>query len=333
MANYTDLKCLVCGETFCENDDIVVCPVCGTPHHRECYKNIGHCVNLKWHEQNKIYNVDEEREKVEDEEFSRMQKEDEENRKNAPDINCPRCNAVNDSQAIFCNRCGAPLIKNTDGQASSQNFGRGFFIGPFPPFAMHNPDDEIESIKIWKLSSVIRENSFKFISQFKNMTTRKKKTSFNFAAFIFSPFYFFYRKMYSIGIVTLILSILFDIPATLLNFTNESLSKMMGMTVTFGLNLTTAQYNLLSNIAYFSTIAASVLSVLCGLFANYFYLKKCKKICKDIESVAKTNDEFIQLANKKGGVNKSIIIAFIVIYVIIIWVGTFFLMSPDIFGV
>ena len=41
MANkfrFTNEKCPVCNNTFKEDDDIAVCPECGTPHHRECYK-------------------------------------------------------------------------------------------------------------------------------------------------------------------------------------------------------------------------------------------------------------------------------------------------------
>lgn len=36
-------KCPVCNKQFKEGDDIVVCPECGTPHHRECYEQEEHC--------------------------------------------------------------------------------------------------------------------------------------------------------------------------------------------------------------------------------------------------------------------------------------------------
>ena len=34
MSNYLGSKCIMCGQEFKENDDIVVCPDCGTPYHR-----------------------------------------------------------------------------------------------------------------------------------------------------------------------------------------------------------------------------------------------------------------------------------------------------------
>ena len=41
--NYKGVSCPVCGQPFQEGDDIVVCPECGAPHHRACYKQLGHC--------------------------------------------------------------------------------------------------------------------------------------------------------------------------------------------------------------------------------------------------------------------------------------------------
>ena len=43
VMNYQGVCCPVCGKPFQEGDDIVVCPECGAPHHRECYKSLGHC--------------------------------------------------------------------------------------------------------------------------------------------------------------------------------------------------------------------------------------------------------------------------------------------------
>ena len=41
MADYTGKKCTVCDRSFSRDDDIVVCPDCGTPYHRECYLEKG----------------------------------------------------------------------------------------------------------------------------------------------------------------------------------------------------------------------------------------------------------------------------------------------------
>ena len=46
---YSNYKCPVCNNQFTEDDDVVVCPECGTPHHRECYIENGKCVNADKH--------------------------------------------------------------------------------------------------------------------------------------------------------------------------------------------------------------------------------------------------------------------------------------------
>ena len=35
---------------FNDSDDIVVCPECGTPYHRDCYKQVGECINTELHD-------------------------------------------------------------------------------------------------------------------------------------------------------------------------------------------------------------------------------------------------------------------------------------------
>lgn len=47
--NYTNYKCPVCNNQFTDEDDIVVCPECGTPHHRECYIQNSVCANVDKH--------------------------------------------------------------------------------------------------------------------------------------------------------------------------------------------------------------------------------------------------------------------------------------------
>ena len=50
--SYRGQHCPICGKEFCDGDDIVVCPECGTPYHRECYKTAGHGVNEERHSEN-----------------------------------------------------------------------------------------------------------------------------------------------------------------------------------------------------------------------------------------------------------------------------------------
>ena len=55
---YTNYKCPVCEAIFNEEDDVVVCAECGTPHHRECYNQTGECYNHKKHGTNQPIEVE-----------------------------------------------------------------------------------------------------------------------------------------------------------------------------------------------------------------------------------------------------------------------------------
>ena len=48
--DYTGIKCPVCEKTFTKQDDVVVCPECGAPYHRECYQKEGHCIFEEKHQ-------------------------------------------------------------------------------------------------------------------------------------------------------------------------------------------------------------------------------------------------------------------------------------------
>ncbi|MBQ6935460.1 MAG: hypothetical protein IJN49_02825 [Clostridia bacterium] len=51
--------CPVCERVFTENDEIVVCPECGTPHHKECYFSLGECKNKALHSEGFTYKIEE----------------------------------------------------------------------------------------------------------------------------------------------------------------------------------------------------------------------------------------------------------------------------------
>ena len=48
MNKYTGNTCPVCHKKFTADDDIVVCPDCGTPYHRACWPKEG-CVHAAQH--------------------------------------------------------------------------------------------------------------------------------------------------------------------------------------------------------------------------------------------------------------------------------------------
>ena len=55
---YSNYKCPVGNNQFTEEDDVVVCPECGTPHHREWYIQKGNCANSDKHGTNEPIEVE-----------------------------------------------------------------------------------------------------------------------------------------------------------------------------------------------------------------------------------------------------------------------------------
>ena len=89
--DYIGNKCPVCQKYFHADDDVVVCPECGTPHHRECYEQTGHCANERLHAQGYDYQAEHENESSENVKL------------------CPACGKENDKESFFRKYCGSPL--------------------------------------------------------------------------------------------------------------------------------------------------------------------------------------------------------------------------------
>ena len=218
---FTEYKCPVCGEQFKTGDDVVVCPECGAPHHRECYEKEGHCHFADRHGDDFSF---------EKEQAEEADKQAEQNDENGTVI-CKRCGTENPKELFYCSNCGAPLYGNNEeaqnfgqNQNNSQpntNFNQNQGMPPFGvPFGQANPQmaaafdpmagmksDEplVDDITAGEAAKFIGKNTpyylrvFSFIKKF-------KKSRFNFTAFILSGIYFLYRKMYALGILFSVLT-------------------------------------------------------------------------------------------------------------------------------
>lgn len=61
------------------------------------------------------------------------------------------------------------------------------------------PTKEIEEIPVKDLALYVKENTHYFLPKFKEMSTRKKSASWNWAAFFLDGIYLLYRKVWSWG--------------------------------------------------------------------------------------------------------------------------------------
>lgn len=206
--NYENLICQHCGKTMHDGEDIVVCPVCATPQHRECWMQAGHCANDMLHASGYIW----ERGKKTEAETAEVQTESDSavchicGSENPVDsLHCGNCGALfgevknenpvcahcgtkNDSDAKHCKNCGAPLVAQS-----------GFFnVNPYMRNSEFKEDDLIAGRKAGELAMYIQASSHRYLRKFRKFADGKK-LSINFAAFFFAPYWFFYRKLYKAG--------------------------------------------------------------------------------------------------------------------------------------
>ncbi len=210
---YEHSPCPVCGVHFRQDDNIVVCHECGTPHHRACWAEEGQCANEDKHQENFVWQPRDlevkEAEPVEKSEskichicFS----------ENPSDANaCGECNALlseNSSQegkkclycgmtvpenATFCPRCAAPLGSEQETIYNKDIPGTEFKV-----------NDMIGENTAGELAVYVRSGVHKYLPKFKKIENGKTFT-FNWAALFLGPFWYYYRKIYRQGTAFLLL--------------------------------------------------------------------------------------------------------------------------------
>ena len=70
--NYENIICAHCGKPMQSGEDIVVCPVCATPQHRECWMQEGHCANDSLHASGFVWKKEENNNAVNEDKYEQQ---------------------------------------------------------------------------------------------------------------------------------------------------------------------------------------------------------------------------------------------------------------------
>lgn len=338
---FTDYKCPVCDKQFKKGDDIVVCPECGTPHHRECYKNEGHCHFEDRHGDDFSF------EKEQEEENKQRDEQDAEN----GIVLCKRCGTENPKEMFYCSKCGAPLYDNNSESADSQNnqqpnFNQTQGMPPFgSPFGQVNPqmaaafdpmagmksnEPITEDVTAGEAAKYVGKNTPYYLRVF-NVISKFGKSRFNFAACILSGFYFLYRKMYALGIifsagmfgVLVGSSYIMTRPEWQAIYTDVLKAQAAGQNVSFANFFGLQQGEFLFFIAPFILGALRlILMLVSGLIANRSYYKHSVKKIKKIKKTTDSKDT-AQTLETKGGVNLPLALCIGIAYIVINYIPAF----------
>lgn len=338
---FTNYKCPVCDIQFTIGDDIVVCPECGTPHHRECYESEGHCYYEDRHSQNFSFDN-----------VSSQNKVDNDTSEDCETIICPSCKAENPKEIFYCNKCGYPLNiqdKNTVSDPGQQNQTQNN-NGKMPPYGMPFPpniqqinisfdpmagfknDEPIgENVTAGEMSKFVGKNTQYYLRVFGNIK-HFNKSRYNFSAFLFSGIYFLYRKMIGLGILFSMLVIGFTVCETLVRLTpqyqslaNEILN-IQGNYNIYNMSSVLNGFSVQDIVLLYLPIVFSALKgitmIICGFIANRSYYKHCIKKINFIKNNYEGSNINEQL-EKKGGVNLPLAICIAAAYISIIYIPLF----------
>ncbi len=190
-------KCVVCDTELTEHDDVVCCPVCSAPHHRECYASLGHCGLEHLHGSNQELPESEPEIITE----PTQSEPDTENNTQKPFYAgrvCPACKKEVPPDTRFCPYCGVPVSEAV--------------IFKIPTF---DKNAEIEpGVTAHEVAKVVYLNPIRYVLKFLKLN-KNHRISWNWAAFLVPGAWFAYRKMYKQSFVStafLLMAVLFNIP-------------------------------------------------------------------------------------------------------------------------
>ncbi len=303
-------QCAYCHTILFDDDDIVCCPECGAPHHRDCYDKLGRCARQEFHGTAAA-------EPQEDSSRPSGIPRDREGRI------CEKCGNMSSSDTLFCPYCGVSF-NQADEPKSTPPMRPPFVVPGVDPYGGVDPASDIEGVPASEMAIYVRANSHQYLPKFDRMAKSKKKVGWNWSAFVFSYGWLFYRKSYFAGLVAILFTIVSYIMispycCTVLRVVDE-------LGVTDPTRLTQAQNDAiisetLARMEPFGWImlAAGIvlmitIHVIVGMFGNRIYLERSKSKIGQIKADDRFDDK-IAAITAAGGAN--IFSAAIILYFMI----------------
>lgn len=332
--DYTGLKCPACNTVIEADDDVVVCPECGTPHHRECYEDDGHCYFQDKHSEGFDFN-----EYIKNKANENNDNNSEKENSSTDVVICPRCQTANPKNNFYCSKCQAPLtgsqnpFTNNQNPAGNTSTPFGMPVINIDPMAGLDPNEEIDDgVTAGEVAKVVQNNTPYFLNIFKNIRD-ENKSKFSFCGMIFSGGYMLYRKMYKLGTIYTIIMGLLIVAGILVQtlpmfgwsqICNELIGNIKGSSsFAFYQLLVQEAFKLPSEKAFifFLPVIFSVLEwivmIISGAIVNKAYFKHTIKTAKKIKNKTTDETQKNKQLKEKGGVNAKVALCLFVCYLII----------------
>lgn len=316
MGKYTGSQCIICQNLFQDSDNIVVCPDCGTPYHRSCWDSVSRCINTPLHAVGGSW-----------------QSQQEEIRRRLGGKVCPQCQFVNAPDAQKCASCDASLADPEDEQNKIRipmPDGQNIYFDASDLCCGLSPDEPVEEERLGDVANFVGSNTLYYIPLFRRFRDTGRKASLNFSCLFFPYFYFAYRKMWVMAILSGLLFILCGMPTLLLSLlsTLTSDSYMEMIQSLYGEDMTHLYDGLIvflqSNEALLQSLYVPLYLVNLGmqflfcLFGNYLYFRFVMKSVGKIRRTAPTLDLRKALLRAEGGTSFWNVLGCLVLYHVVL---------------
>ncbi len=289
---YEGQKCPICQSYLFEEDDIVVCPICGAPQHRDCYQSIGHCGLAQYHDTPQQYNPEQARQAAQEAKAPAAETA-------APKTQCPHCQKEIPRDASFCSYCGAPMANGM------QSLPRMPFVAVYNPLGGIHKETDIDGITARQAAEFVGANAQRYIPKFVQLGG-KRRVSWNWAAFLLPYGWFFSRKQYKWGLFTALIMLaatfcLIPMQVVITNAmaampSNTYILDALTQIVSSG-SVGAFEYGMM----LFGNLLALATRILSGLFGDWAYRNHVVATVKKIEADDEVDNA--EAYRKKGGVN------------------------------
>ena len=290
MPKYYGCPCEGCGRPLALTDDIVVCPDCGAPYHRECYEKLGRCIHTPAHGAGYEW---------------KFPYKDEELR------TCPSCGERTLRSETVCRCCGAVMLPEDQcpdpsaQTASGADQNRFDYDDLYRQYqqnveeptrrnvqAAFGKEELIDGIPYSDWNDYIGKAAPVYLNDYSRMQLQKSKISMSFSALLFGPFYFFYRKAWKPAFAFLAAELLLFVPTLLqmMQITGSSLS----------LGLSDSTYVVLGRVV---SLASFALMLVRGMFAKWFYRKSAAEHIRRIRAEFPDDAQRSVVLSAQGGVS------------------------------
>lgn len=332
--DFLQKQCPVCSMKFQKDDDIVVCPKCGAPYHRECYDKNGRCIfpdlhksKQSWHE---VYDSSEET------------PPENENEDNNAFIVCHHCGEKNSSHSFICHKCGALLDPHGDDTENEDDMpdklpsfianGSSPFMFFIDPMGGVDKNEDFNGVTGAELAKFVRANTPYYMPLFKKLKY-KNTGKFNFAAFFLTGGWYLYRKQYAMGIIISVLYFALSISRYIVTMWFAADLWKAAYSAVSAAGISSPDYNdvvswalshnssselLLMILPSLISTLTFILQLVCGFVANRSYYHHC---IRKISSIKKSHgsENVDQLISEKGGVNTPLAWSMMICYLILIF--------------